>query len=65
MRTLKKAIGNRTKRTINEFIERLSSLDNSKIQSNKNNKIRIKDDVRIETVIEYWLKSEENNSKFK
>jgi len=65
MRTLKKAIGNRTKRTINEFIERLSSLDNSKIQSNKNNKTRIKDDVRIETVIEYWLKSEENNSKFK
>jgi len=65
MRTLKKVIGNRTKRTINEFIERLSSLDNSKIQLKKNNKTRIKDDVRIETVIEYWLKSEENNSKFK
>ena len=63
MRILKKKIGKSTKRTINEVIDRLSSLDNSKIQLKKSNKTKAKETVRIETVIEYWLKAEENNRK--
>lgn len=63
MRILKKKIGKSTKRTINEVIDRLSSLDNSKIQLKKSNKTKAKETVRIETVIEYWLKAEENNFK--
>jgi len=52
-------------KTINEVIDLLGSLETSNFQSDNAIKVRVTDEIKVESIIDYLEKSKEIVSKFK